>query len=766
MWNCVIIIPHSIARRNIMGIYKNVLKIGNEERMVISISHKEETEQQVENTIVNSLHHIHILDRSGSMYNDIDNLIDNVQKTIEVIGEKDLLTIIWFSSAGQHRTVIKGATKFENLNSILDGLRSTLNCTCFSDPLKEVNLVIDEFGDAIPVSVTLFTDGNPVVPWSMSEEVRKCMAELEKMKSKILAFNTIGYGNYYNQNLLKDMSACSEYGSFIHSRNIDDYLTIFNHNFEKISEVVCESFSVTSVHSENIIYLNRTFTTMVDKEFHMTRINPRKNQVFIVGKDANDFGFEYQGNIYNSADIKTKMQPATITNFYYAYAYNMYYKGFRKQSLSVLANQVHDRNLVDSHINAFTYDESSVHCAKLEKALFNTKERLVYGECPDGYVPNANTPCVMDVLKVLQAGDSLYVPFSENIKKYERISRKATESINYFTKSDDEVLVPFSDFVYNKEHMNLSIRLKIDGVVKLNPKRAKSVGLDSEIPSCIFRNHTIIKDGNLNIKQIECLLTANDIDALGHYHVIDEQPYGIVELNETLYYRRVLNLVGLPIINQSYIDNSLDIDNIFYKTIESYKLEARQKIVNYYLDKVMEKASLKKVGKLADYTVDQIEVLEEHGLNKDLIYQGIERKVASAEDSDSYQSRTMVFYISGCTSIPKVEEMIDKRNGGKKLTTSVSIMVEQYNELEGMFSKNNLLLETVNAKARNILLDEQKRIKQELIKIRSEINSLKIAKVLTGEWFDSLNEDDKGNYFYEKDEYKMIAKAAYTTEYF
>jgi hypothetical protein len=743
-----------------MAIYKSILDIGGKKKVVVSISHKEETEQQVvESKVVNKLHHIHILDRSGSMAYSINQLIDNVQKTIEVIGENDLLTIIWFSSAGQHRTVLKGANKMLEMTAILNSLRSVIGCTCFSDPLKEVNIILDEIGDLAPVSVTLFTDGQPVVPWGVPEEEHKCMIELEKMKGKIIAFNTVGYGNYYNQELLKAFSATSEFGTMFHSSNIDEYLTIFNHNFEKISDAVVEDIKIHSYIYNDVIYLNRTFTKMTECDFELSRIDKRKNQFFLVAENEDDFIFTYQGTSYNSADIKKAIAPATIQNFYYAYAYNLYYSNRRLESLDILSKNLQDKALIDSHLSSFTFDESAVHIEKLRKATMNNKCRLIEGQAPVGYLPADDAKCVMDVLAYLQTINAYYIPFSKNIEAYSRITRKATDEFNLFTKTEDEIRVPFSDFVFNKKHMNLSIRVYVPGKVAINPMDAKEVGLPTEIDSGIFRNYTIIKDGNLNIKKIEVLIPA-ELVSHDYMNFIDH-----IEINDELYARVVVDLSAFPIINRMYINKATDIDNIFEDVQLTTELEARQKLIGYFIDNILTD-TLKKTGALKEYTVAQIRVLEKHGLDKNLNYGGVEITKAKAEDSDSYESRTMEFYLAGFSSWPKVSDMLERINNGKKMTVSMQTMYKQYLMLENEATARGVDLSKESTKTRNFLFAERDEVKQELILIRINFAILKLAKLLSGDWFHELKTDDKGEYFYEKNDVKMIAKTSYTTEYF
>ena len=553
-----------------MSMYSNVVNTGNENKRVVIVNYDEKEILQKNSVIVNQLHHIHILDRSGSMSTQIHNLIDNVQETIKHINDNDLISIIWFSSPGQYRTLIKGAKKTDGLDKLLDTLRSTLSTTCFSDPLKEAQIIVNELVTLCPnISITLFTDGCPVIPWSIQEEEKRIFNILNDIKDKILAFNTIGFGNWYNKDLLTNMAATSEYGTFFHSSKIDEYLTIFNHNFEKISDMVFESVNIEAQNCD-IIYLSRNFTKMEDGFFKLSRLNSKKNQFFIVGTDDKDFEFEYQGETFNSKDLKPTQTKATLINFLYSYAYNLYYNSNSRDSLDIVAKGLRDKSLVDSHLNSFTYDERAAHTKKLTDSIFKPRERLKDGICEENYIPKDDAPCIMDLLGILQNEDAYYVPFSKNVDEYKRISRKTEDSFDVFSKTTDEVLVPFNNFVYNKEHLNLSILVTIPGKVKLNPRSAKSVDLPTEIDSRIFRAYTIIKDGTLNMKSIEVLISEPLKDKLETMVPTIFKDVKDDKVQDIDYKRCVISLDSIPIINRMYIDKSSKISDIFNTVKKNY----------------------------------------------------------------------------------------------------------------------------------------------------------------------------------------------------
>ncbi|MCM1219798.1 MAG: hypothetical protein NC548_35455, partial [Lachnospiraceae bacterium] len=79
--------------------YSSVLPIGNSNRKIAVLNYEPDTAtEQIE---IKQQHHIQVLDRSGSLTRDIDQLIENVKQTLECIPDGDYVSIIWFSSPGQ-----------------------------------------------------------------------------------------------------------------------------------------------------------------------------------------------------------------------------------------------------------------------------------------------------------------------------------------------------------------------------------------------------------------------------------------------------------------------------------------------------------------------------------------------------------------------------------------------------------------------------------------------------------------------------------------
>jgi hypothetical protein len=738
-------------------------KTGITDDFAILVNYKEEN-KQVKTTKIQNVHHIQILDRSGSMSSHIDELIDNVQKVISELNPGDMFSVIWFSSSSECRVLLKGAQIYnDGVKNLLDSIRSTLSTTCFSIPFQECLNIVNDLESIMPISISLFTDGQPVVNWSIEEEKKRVFTIVDTLKNRVLAINTIGYGNYYDQTFLREISEKSQYGILWHSSEIKQYHGIFNDNFDRINDIVKEP---VHIEGPNILYLNRKFAKLTNTQFHLDNIDKEKNQFFLF--NDSDFVFEINGEIHNTKSFQfTSVPEQTIANFHYALAYCYYYQNERLKSLDIL-KYLGDKFLIDSHLSSFTYDETAEHLSALKDSLLKPKLRYSSGKCSINYLPKDDALCVMDILRYLQNNDTYYVPLSKNIEQYKRIGKKSEDSFNLFEQTDEEIRCRFSDFVFNKEHLNMSIRFEIPGIIKINPAIAKKNGLETEYKTSKYRNFTIIKDGNVNIPEIEILINENENKKEWEYVKARSKNMiflGYENIDNKIYGRYIINLKNHPIVNRQMINNST-IENVFGITLLINQYEAYQKMLNFYMSKVKEKDYLKKTGALKDFTTTQIQILEEHGLDKNMHYKGVEVTRKLAEQCDSYQSRTLEFYFAGISSLPKVEDLFKKLQESKSLTISLEMLNRGYEEIKARAKEKNIDLEKVNAELRDFLIEQIAYTKQILIEQRMNLAIQKMAKVLSGDWYTGLKTDDKGNFYYEKDGYKMIVKTTYTTEYF
>lgn len=724
-----------------MNIKINELMINGVLRKVVTASIREE--KKVEETSVERLHHIHILDRSGSMYSNIDRLVENVKQTIDFMADNDLISVIWFSGEGECKALLKGATKSPDLFKLLDTMKSTLSCTCFSEPLQLANEVIDELKALCPnFSVTMFTDGETVTSHSREEEERRIFQQLEIMKDNVLALNTVGYGNYYNEDLLKRMASMTLFGRMIHSNDIEEYKDIWERQYRILSDCIPENISISSEYSCDIVYLTRNNTKLSKNIMEMNYLDKWKNQFFIVLPTDAKFITIKQGDTANKIEeinLKTpvKMRKDTEKNFLYAYAYELYYAGRTDEALDILA-QLKDKRLIDMQLNSFTSQERQAYLDNLKEAIYNNSARD--DSAPDNYIPAKDAFCLMDLIRLLAKGNNYYIPSTN----YNRIGRAVKDEFNLFNKTKTNN-ASFKDMVLNEKNLNISLMFNVEGVVKLNPRVAARNGLPNEIQSKMYRNHTIIKDGKPNMDQMMVDMCKETYDTLQSMNTNLKM---VREDSEDDKYIVSIDLYSIPVINRKYAEDK-DPENLLeiVKKINEHKvmikvLKEYNKSYQIYEDAYNEGREINGVK----YTEEQLEILKEHGLDDKLRYVGVSNKVADKNENDFYMTRSLECSLKGWSSIPKVSDIYDKKQAGKKLNEIGGYMADFIEEACRMTDLKSALEST----------------KAELLDLTLELNTIKMAKILTGSWWENLEVDNKSNYIYKN----LIIKTKYEKKYF
>ncbi len=721
---------------------KSQVKIGNIEKTVVVVNYKEEEAERVVQLAPENVqrHHIQIYDRSGSMSGSINELIDNLKQTVEFVPDNDYITVIWFSGPGEHKILLKGAKKDANTLKLLDSTRSTIGCTCFSEALQEAGEVINDLKGICPnIILTLFTDGNPVVPWGSNEEYRRVYREIGKWSSDVLAINTIGYGNYYDQEFLKTISLMSDHGMMYHSRNIEEYFGIFENNVHRVKDIVRENIKVSAPNSAEILYINGANTIKLGKEeFSINTIDRKKNQFVIVGDG--EFEFKVNDTVVNTSSITNAIPSPTFTPVMYAYAYASYYLGHRERALDILAHVIKDKALVDAQVKAFTFDECADYSKMLSKAAFNPSERMTDGECPEGYIPSENATCVMDILKILVEENAEYI-YTDG---YKRVTRKSEDAQNLFKRDDKIHSTPMTGLVIASDKLNISIRSELTGTVELNHTQAKRVGLDPIQSAKIYRNQTIVKDGYLNIEQISVIGSDSLTSKLSSLGISDL--FEIVMLTDS---RKSLciDLTKVPVANRMY-GKDKNFKTVAEHVLHLTQLEASVKVVSNLVKKYYDTNLAAKASK-TQYTPEQLQILNDHGLDGNLVYNGVDRKTAEKTETDFYEARIIDFGVTGMASLPSVADVMKKIEAKKEPTKAQKFMAMEMESLMQKFNSDKLFESSTDLS--DIIHDLEARqayLKKAVAAISLELATAKIAKALTGSWYEGLEPGDKGTYVY------------------
>jgi hypothetical protein len=736
-----------------MRFRKAVVNIGNQDYNIVQFNYVPPKDKKI---FENRIHFIQILDRSGSMSPHIDKLIDNVKSTIDVMEDNDLLSVIWFSGPGQCKILLKGASpKEQNLRKQLDTLKSTIGTTCFSESLGEAREIIKDLGDLCEnFVVSLFTDGQPVVPWREEEEEARSKNIVSELTNKILSFNTIGYGGYYNINFLKELASLSSFGRHAHSTKITEYLPIFKHNLKSVEDITNIMFYI-SCENSGILYLTNNTSKLAKDSLNTNILSRYRNKFYIIHPSNDEFQFQVNGEIYETSKIKRKITEKDMVNLLYALSYEEYYKGNTSEAIDILEKLAKDKYLVKLTLDAFTAKERQKVINTLFIAAHNRKiktapkkwsvSRLMEGPITDEELIPAGM-CVMDLLEVFERNGDRFIPLSRD--KYRRIGRKIADNYNAFKSDKDHKLsASFKDLIFTKEKLNISIRYEIPGFVTINPRQAKAAGFSSNVfKAKIYREQTIIKAGDINIDKFQALVTKDTLrylekfNSYNFYNIIEQHGYPYKEC--TLI---DIDLSKLPVINRNYILNSDSLDYILDTYYKQRVAECRQKAVKYFID--LQSKNIYYSCNTSNYTKAQLELLKSFGLDASGIYSGIDNKPVSP-GTDEYECKFFEFGLKGFSNLPKVEDVINKLENKKKLNAPETVMSEFISDLK----ENNALnsMEKMNG-----ILEEQKAIIRNNTRILAQ---LKLAKALTGGWWQGLKLDSKENYLYERENKTLVIK--------
>ena len=741
--------------------------IGGDLHQVYSyvLSTKNVRQKSEPKTTTGAIHYINILDRSGSMYRDIDDVIDQAQALFSQIRTQDFWSLIWFSSPGDFKVLLKGAQYSPKLGELLDTIRSVRGTTCFSDPIKETERTIDELSTiADNVVVTLFTDGCPVVT-DVKAEMTLCQSLVTGMKKKIIAFNTIGFGNYYNREFMQSMSSCSEQGRYVHISNIREFEPVYRETAERARDMTNCPLTLKAAGAQ-ILYQSGKTVLLKEEVLELDHVDLEDNRITVFVSDGKNsasilrvgessHGVQLHGNGFS--DIKERgidgvvfkdekcapLAPEVI----YAYASALYANKKTKRAREIVVRNMGDKRLADAITSSFTYAEMGSTSRMFEEAIVDEDARQI-NSCDASYIPAPDATCVMELLGVLADSQSKYVPFAyrssdsglneaqksarELLTPYKRVREKVVDTQDIFHSTPEEVQAFCTDIVYAEDRPNVSLRFTIPGTATLNARAASRVGLPEEYPVKRYQVHTFIKDGNLNVPHAEFVLDTTAYN----YMVIRDVPHTVINKGEG---RVIIHFEKMPVINENMMNDAmLNLSALATATKKMLENEAAQKVLRERIKSLHEKVgvSAEMTEDFAALNEDQIQVLIDHGIDKRSVYGGISKeRIERTESSDFYMVREISLYPTGISSLPTVASVVKKMEDGKKLTPREDVIASALEVTEVAESIFNETALEARMELLNKMLDS---CKSRLTRYRNELSRFKIAMCLNAD-FDSLS---------------------------
>ena len=708
------------------------------------------TEQSVRNDNVvekrNSVNHIWCYDRSGSMWGALKELTDQLVTLSKQIPKGDTLTIGWFSSEGQRNFMLKGFkisddTDYDVLEKTIRNNSTTVGLTCFSEILGDTKGVIEDlsvFSDTF--SFHFFTDGYPVVS-NTQREVDAIFTAIAGIKGKITSAMFVGYGYYYNKELMTKMA--EKLGAMlIHSSMVPEYTDSITRLMElsgsasprqDILPPVDNPIAVFTVTDQGVV------VTSVDDETGMVSVSPNgdRTTVYYVSTTAPEGDTQVQINPIDDDDEQPMLTAM--------YAASLVLTQQMKTDVALeIMGGVGDKRFIDAITNSFTIDEYGATESKLEKAMLDRDNRFVNGQ-DTNYLPPNDAFCVFDVLsKLMEDDESSFLPYHPGFT-YNKVSKPTVTNDDYAKfVADDNARCAMDDLVWNKSRLNLSVRAIINGTIDLKDVEgttANDVGLTGNYPVFVYRNYTFIKDGVINVKKF---YVSTNHETRKYF-----EEKGIVIDSELADWDGIygLDISGLPAINRAMAEGNTSATNLCGWIKRENEIMGELKALKEALKVEFDSASPFDTKLISE---QQKAFLEANGVDVDKggVYSP---KVDSVDTDDMYIAKSFAIKIKGLSSLPSVKKVVEKMSAGKNRTLSESVVevgITKYTDFKDSTDDEDM---------RKLWLNKEiVKLKSELKGLRSNIQKTKFAIILGKKWFDEFESREDNVLMYEDWQFTFV----------
>ena len=692
---------------------------------------KEIIEETNQEPVQLKANHIFIIDRSGSMCCTLKQLIEDLIERCKQLPIGDTVTVGWFSTKGEYNWIIKGFKITEDADyTILENLlrknNTVIGLTCFSEILADTKQVVEDLKVFTnKFSLCFLSDGYPI-PDTTQEELDIFKA-IKNLNGGITSTLLVGYGNYYNKELMSKMAQAFG-GSLTHSSDLQNFKVALVEFLENTKDSQGRiKHQVPGISEDEIFFsLNGTDIICYQKEDNHIQFLPStrgKNWLYFFTNRPDVVSLFYKENLeeIKLTDSVVKAATSKVEHFLkgiYAASYILTQKCKNDLALAILET-LGDKYLIDRVSNAFTNEEYGKAEEDIKQATSNQRKRFINGR-DTNHLPPDDTFCLLDLFDILRNDEkALFYPMHTAFK-YNRIGIPSIPKEGYPNfEPDTNSACRISDLVWNKTMLNLSMLARIPGIIRLK-NGYKKIGLHKVFDTFVWRNYTVVKDGFLNITRLPVSFSADTAKKL-----FEDREYPMWKYDGPDKY--ILDLSCIPIINRNIAKKNTSAKDLFEHCIEELELQALIKVLKYMKDERTSKGIISTTG-FENLSNEQIEYLmEKCGLDKNGAFSPPCEKMSS---TDYYFAKEFKISIDKFSSLPGIEKVKEKIKEKKKLTVSEELIYRyfsQYNRYVGQIIDPLGYIE-----------QELKNQQLKLKKVRSKLQKTKFAIILGNSWFDEF----------------------------
>ena len=680
-----------------------------------------------------SVNHVFVVDVSGSMYDSLPKMRQHLKNNITtMVDENDTLSIIYFSSRGQHGVVLEAVSvhnvnELENIKKSIDRYLKPMGCTGFVGPIEDSINVVKNIKNNNINNFIFMSDG-----YDNEHNRKDIINACSKLPNYFDNISFIEYGYYCDRELISNMAEISG-GVHIFSEDYKTYET----DFEKTVKENGSKKQLIEVSGKYVVYTKGdNIVKMLSNEGKV--LVPQDIDYVITFNDDEDF---------SSFDEDTQ----------YIVLYTSLLGSDVQLAWKILKN-IGDVAIVKKLSSCFSKQDFSELQLFVKSMVFDKSLRYSDGKDLNA-VPDENAFTIIDLLDTLNKGDN-YIALDDEDFNYSRIGKAArqetlNEKIDKLIKemqdttdaderkiiaekiSNAQASVEFTstskvasvnNIVFNEERANISINTVLQGHVTLPANKATEFNIPQQIPTFIYRNYTMVKDGIKNMKILPTYLDKDTYTVLKDYIINAGVAY-----DRNVVYK--INLIDVPLINMGMIKN-VSANQFFISNFELLKLQAKVKVYKHYMSKKLTKVQ---AGLSEQYGVDAALYLESIGVKDG----GFSPKVISEKGDDIYMAKLLKVKISGASSLPAVEATITKKDSGKKINLADTLILEAVDE----HNRNIAVVSALNdnESIKNYYEAIIKQINKDIRQLRKALNSIMYSILIGKVWFKEFSSYDENS---------------------
>lgn len=447
-------------------------------------------------------HHILLLDVSGSMWGELDNLKEKLKITLEqlCVDENNYVSLITYSGHNESEIIAESikcdavSYKMSKIFDIIEEKVRIKGVTVMSEPLEKSIEMVKKLSDVCDKHhIALFTDGC-LVPWEWSHktEENKCYDIADICSKESIVLNAIGFGRWYDRHFLKELVGKTPSGELAHIDNIADYPTTILNMVRKMNEEIsCKLL----VENKEVYFLNRN-AFYENGSFIRALTTKTSNIIAVLDED-----YVLDGKSYaSSGDVSSDL----FEDLLFSLGWNYVIEEDVEEAESIIA-QTGDIAVYELVANCFSFQEKNKVLTKLQKILHKEESKFEKGKEVITILSEADEPiCLLELLhEILEDKDSSLV-WSKDIS-YKRTSQKQiSKEDNIKFKYDDKSFFPINSVSIGKDKLNIGVKVTYTGT---------SYDEDKEIlalPCKIYRDYILVLNGNINVPTIFAKLS-NDL---------------------------------------------------------------------------------------------------------------------------------------------------------------------------------------------------------------------------------------------------------------